>query len=418
MLLRSVAGVALEYYDFTVFATFAPFFASQFFVKEDNTAAILSVLAVFAAGFLARPLGAVVLGWVADSVGRKRAMITAMLLTAGASLVIGVLPSFEAIGPAAAVLLTIARIVQGFGHGGESTSAYVFVSELAPPSRRGRYSSLYPIALMLGIISATLLGAILTSVLSHDAVSEWGWRIPFLLGGVLGIFALVLRRSLRDSDAFEQAQSSHPKISARERWGVVWQHRTGVLRVLGLTAGMTVAYYFWAVNATTYAISAKGADPSHTFWASLAAQAAYLCVLPLWGRFSDRFGRRPNYMIASGMLAVLAFPLSLLLDSNALQTGIAIGIALCFLASATSVEPAFFSELFPTHVRATAIALPLAIGIALFGGTAPYLSTWLSSIGKGWLFTVYAIVLALITFTVALKSPEVAGKNFESDSTS
>lgn len=415
MLFRSVAGVTLEYYDFTVFAIFAPFFAAQFFVNSDPLAATMSTLAVFAAGFVARPVGAIVIAWLADTRGRKAAMITAIVLTATASLAIGLLPTYAVLGPFAAVLLTVLRLIQGFGHGGESTTAYVFVSELATPETRGKYSSIYPIALMSGVISATLLGALMTTFLSANAMTDWAWRIPFILGGVFGLYALVLRRDLKDSDAFHKSKVTRQRITVREQLGAVWVHRKGVARVIGLTSGMTVAYYFFGVNASTYAITVEGADPAHAFWAILCAQAAYLAVLPFWGRFSDRFGRRPNYMIAAGGLALLIFPISLLISSNSVQTGLAVAVALIVLGAATSVEPAYFSELFPTSIRATAIALPLAIGIALFGGTAPYLSTWFSSIGHEWMFTLYAMVLALITFFTAFTSPEVAGKNFLND---
>lgn len=417
MLWRSVAGVTLEYYDFTAFAIFAPFFAAQFFINDDPLAATMSTLAVFAAGFVARPVGAIAIAWLADTRGRKAAMITAITLTAVASLAIGLLPTYEVLGPFAAVLLTLFRIVQGIGHGGESTTAYVFVSELATPETRGRYSSIYPIALMSGVISATLLGALMTTFLPASTLTDWAWRLPFIIGGVLGLFALVLRRDLEDSEAFHKSKDIRQRITIREQISAVWTHRKGVLRVIGLTAGMTVAYYFFGVNASTYAITVEGADPSHTFWAVLCAQLLYLLVLPFWGRFSDRFGRRPNYMIAAGGLAVLTVPLSMLISSNPVQTGLAVALALVILAAATSVEPAYFSELFPTSVRATAIALPLSFGIALFGGTAPYLSTWFSSIGLSWMFAVYATALALVTLFTAYTSPEVAGRNFLHDST-
>lgn len=415
MLVRTIVGVAFEYYDFVVFATFVPFFSHQIFVQGDAAAATLSALAVFAVGFVARPLGALVLGWMADRAGRKVAMMTAMSMTAAMSLIIGFLPTYADIGVASALILTIARIIQGFGHGGEATSAYAFVAETAPRAKRGKYSSLYPMAQMSGILAATLLGAVLTSTLSQAAMSSWGWRVPFWIGAALGLFALILRRDLRESDAYVSSQAQTPRMSLGEYSRTVWQHRGSVFRVLALTSGMTVAYYTWAVNATSYAISSKGAPSSRALWAGVVAQVIYLAVLPLWGRFSDRFGRQRNYMISGLGLACVAIPLMALLGAETWRIILPVAIALAILGAATSAEAAFVAELVPTRVRATALALPMSGAVALFGGTAPYLNTWLSGLGKGWIFIAYAMVMALVTFVAAATSPKVSGREFSDD---
>lgn len=422
MLFRSVLGVALEYFDFTIFATFAPFFAHQYFVQGEPGTETLSALAVFAVGFLMRPVGSVFMGGLADRHGRKAAMVLAISLTAAASLVIAFTPTFEQIGYLAPVILLIARLVQGFGHGGESTSAYTFVSEISPANRRGLYGSAYPAALILGVMSATLLGALLTTFMSETTMEAWGWRIPFLIGGVLGLVALIVRRDLEEPEAFkkvggESASGPEGPQQSRDRysWKAVWQQRRSLIRMFALVMTVTMGFYTWGVGATTYAISAKGAEASTAFWAGLIGQTAFLVALPLWGMFSDRFGRRINFMIAAGGLAILTFPLRGALGSELWQLAIPMAIGLVLVAAAHSVDAAFFGELFTTSVRGRAIALPLALGVALFGGTAPYLNQWTTARGTAWWFAVYTIVVCIVTFVAAATSKEVAGRDFVDD---
>lgn len=412
MLIRTIVGVTFEYYDFVIFATMIPFFAHHFFPDSDPTAAALSALVVFAVGFVARPFGAVLLGWLADRIGRKAVMVASMLLIASSSLLIAVLPTFETIGIAAAFALTAARLIQGFAYGGEAMSAYAFVAESAPKEKRGLYSSLYPFAQMSGILLATLFGAVLTTVLSAESMDQWGWRIPFFVGAVFGLFALVLRRDLQESEAFENARQEQPHLDASSYVRIIWQYRGSVARIFFLTAGMAVCYYTWAVNATAYSISSHGASPTTAFWVGVVAQVIYLCALPFWGAFSDRFGRHRNYMIAGGGLALVSAPLMSLLGPSAWQMLIPMTIGLLLLGAATSAEAAYMSELVPTRVRATALAIPLSIAVGAFGGTAPYLNTWLTSTGNAWIFIVYVVVMASITFIAALTSPRVTGRDF------
>lgn len=417
MLWRSAAGVALEYYEFTVFATFAPFFAGQFFVSGDSSTAVLSALAVFAIGFAIRPVGGILIGWFADRVGRKPSLIVAMLASATGSLVVGLTPTYASVGVAAAVILTCARLLQGLGHGAESASAYVYMAEIAKPQRRGFYSSIEPVALILGVISATLLGALLTTILSTEEMNAWGWRIPFLLGGAAAVFALWLRRDLDEPEPFKQARKAPAAESGpattENTSTALWKQRRNMIRVFFLISGVTVSFYTWGVGATSHAISAKGADPSVALWVGLAAQIVFLISLPLWGRFSDRFARRRlNYMIASLALIVLAFPLEAMTGPSAWQIFVPNAVALACLGAAMAVNVAYYCELFPTAIRARCIGIPLSLSTALFGGTAPYLNAWLVDRGAGWLFLVYTMLLCLATFIASATGPEVAGRSF------
>jgi MHS family alpha-ketoglutarate permease-like MFS transporter len=190
-------GNTLEWYDWTIYAIFAPFFAGQFFDPSNPTSSILATLAVFAVGFFMRPVGGVLFGWLGDRYGRRTALTTAMTLVAGGSLLIGLSPTFGSVGVLASLWLLLARLVQGLAHGGEVASSYTYVAEMAPPRRRGLWSASLYVFVTLGVLAATLLGALLTSTLGTDRMADWGWRIPFLIGGALGFYAMYLRRNLR-----------------------------------------------------------------------------------------------------------------------------------------------------------------------------------------------------------------------------
>jgi MHS family alpha-ketoglutarate permease-like MFS transporter len=401
-------GNALEWFDWTVYAIFAPFFAAQFFDPQEPLSALLATLAVFAVGFLMRPLGGLFFGWLADRHGRRRAMTLAMMVTAAGSLVIGLAPTYAAVGVAASLVLLLARLAQGFGLGGEIGGSHTYLAEMAPPHRRGLWSSSMYVAVTSGVLAATLLAAALTSLLGEDAVRSWGWRLPFLLGGALGVYAIHLRRSLTESPAYtrEQADDDAERPSLAR---AMWQNRAAALRVIGLTVGGTVAYYTWAVSATGYAISVKGVDPQEALWAGVAANLVYIVALPVWGALSDRWGRRPNVIVFAVGLGVLSFPLNWMIQGEAWQLGVAMAIALVVHASVTSIVPALMAEQFPTRVRACGFAFPYSIAVALTGGTAPYLQTYLAGRGLSALFIGYSIALLAVTLATVFTLRETKG---------
>ena len=410
-LLGSGAGNALEWYDWNIYAVFAPFFAAQFFNPDNGVAALLSTLAVFAVGFGMRPLGGLLFGWLADRHGRRTSMLFSVGLACGASLLIGLAPTYGSIGIAAAAVLLFARLLQGLAHGGEIAAGHTYVAEIAPPQRRGLWSSVIYVSGMFATLLAVLLGAGLTSVLSDDAMSSWGWRVPFLVGGALGLVALYLRRQLSETEAFENHHSrAHSRASRPSIWRGIWENRNASLTVVGLTLGGTVFFYTWVVAAPAYAIGVKDMDPTAALWASVVAILVMIVALPLAGRLSDRFGRRPNFLIFSLGAAALSFPLNRLIQGEAWQLAVAMSIALGLLALVVSILPALFAELFPTRVRATGIGVPYSVAVALTGGTAAYLQTWLSTNGHGDLFLVYSIVLLLIGAVTILATPETRGR--------
>ncbi|WP_460065309.1 MFS transporter [Streptomyces sp. YKOK-I1] len=408
-------GNALEWYDWHVYGIFAPFFATQFFSPDNELSAVLSTLAIFAVGFLMRPVGAVVFGRLADRTGRRLAMVLSIGLGSAGSLAIGLAPTYANVGAAASLILLLARLTQGLAHGGELPSSQTYLAETAPPERRGRWTSAIYVSGACGMLIATLLGAGLAALYGTEGLAEWGWRVPFIIGGLLGIYALFLRRKLTETHAFSKEHRSPGAVS--ERPSVlrgVWRNRAAAGRVIGLTAGFTVTYQAWTTAAPTYAISVTKLDSTEVLLAEVVALLVFIAVLPLCGSLSDRIGRRPA-MLSFGLgMAVLTYPLMFLARAGGVwQLGLAMAIALVFIAMCASIAPAIFAELFPTDVRTTGSGVPYAIAVALFGGTTPYLQTWLASHHAQNYFTVYNIALLLVGALVIFTSPETRARPLE-----
>lgn len=402
-------GNALEWYDWSVYAIFAPFFAERFFDPGNPVSAMLSTLAVFAVGFVMRPLGGIFFGWFADRLGRQRAMVLSMGITALGSLLIAIAPTYASAGVLASTLLVVARLAQGFGIGGEIGASHTFLAEAAPAHRRGLWSSTMYIAVTVGVLGATLQAAGLKSVLTGEQMSGWGWRVPFVIGALLGVYAFYLRRGLAENPVFRKESGAQPPPLLRG----IWQNRAAVLRVVGLTVGGTVLYYTWAIGATSYAITVQNIDPAGALWASVLANIVFIAALPAWGALSDRWGRKPNLIAFSVGLGLLSFPLNWLIQDSAWQLAVATSIALALVAAVTSILPATFAEMFPTKVRAAGMALPYSLAVAATGGTAPYLQTYLASQGMSAAYVAYSITLLAIGLVVAALMPETRGKDLD-----
>jgi len=394
----------MEWYDWGIYATFSAFFASQFFSGTPG-AAFLKTLAVFAAGFVARPFGGFLLGWLADRRGRKSAMVWSVAMASAGSLVIAVIPTAATIGVAAPIVLVLARLLQGLAHGGELPAAQTYLSEVAPRQRRGLWSSVIYFSGSVGVLGGTLLGAVLAGTLSHEQMVSFGWRIPFLLGGLFGLYALVLRARMRESEIFEEQRAKPQQPIGRQ----VLAHPVPLVRVIGFTMGGTVIYYVWAISAPAFAIAERGIDPAGALWAGSIATVLYMAVLPLWGALSDRIGRRPVMLIALGSLAVLYFPLDSLIRGETWQLLVAMSIALMIISAISAIGPAVLAEFFPTGIRAAGVGVPYSLAVALFGGTAPYLQTFFNQRHMPAAFIWYAIGLIVVTMITVWFMPETKG---------
>jgi MHS family alpha-ketoglutarate permease-like MFS transporter len=410
-LLGAGVGNTLEWYDWSVYAIFAPFFASQFFVSDNPTSALLSTLAIFAAGFLMRPVGGFVFGWLADRRGRRYALTTSMITMAGGSLLIAVAPTHGSIGVWAGLVLLVARLIQGLAHGGEIAASYTYIAEIAPRRRRGLWSTSVYVSVTAGIVLASLIGAGASSMFGEQALTDWAWRVPFVIGGALGLVGLWMRRSLQETDAYagEADPATHSRQTTRELLRGLVANRRSVARVLGLSCGVTVVYYTWAVGIPGFAIANRGVDATAGLWASVLANLVFMATLPLWGKWSDRFGRKPIFLAYGIAFVVLSFPLMAAVNDSAVRLFLLMSVALFFLGAFVGIMPAFFAELFPTEVRASGVGVPYSVVVALLGGTAPYLLTWLNSHGIAWLFSAYMVLLVTIGLISTLLTPETKG---------
>ncbi len=412
-------GNALEWYDWTAYSVFAAYFAGQFFLNDVPITALLGTFAIFAAGFLMRPLGGLLFGWLADRNGRRNAMTLAMLITAGGSLLIGVSPTYDVIGPLAAMFLLVGRLLQGIGHGGEVVSSFTYVTEMAPVKRRGLWSSTVFVFVTLGVMAATMLGALLTSLLGVEAVAEWAWRIPFIFGGIVGVYALYLRRNLDETPMFKAKQESisngttQSTPKSRIPWRDIWKYRNACMRIMALAAGGTVLYYVWSIQAPSFAIGALGMDPGPVMWIATAANVFFIVCLLFWGWLSDKIGRKPNWYIFAIGTIILIIPLNLVLtggDGESWRLVVFMFTGMLLISAPTAIMPAFFPEQFPTHIRAIGMGLPYSVAAALTGGTAPYLQTWLYDIGMPRSFDIYLMALCALVLVAAAVSPETRGK--------
>lgn len=399
-------GNALEWFDWSIYATFSPFFATQFFNDTDPVSSFLATLAVFGVGFLARPLGGFLFGWIADRIGRKSAMTASVAGAAVGSLLIGLTPNYATIGMGASALLLLARIAQGLSHGGEMPAAQTYVSEAAPAGRRGLWSSLIYFSGTIGGQLGLLLGVVLTATLPDADMVAYGWRIPFLVGGLLGLYALVMRSRLAESEIFDRAgRRERPRVFPE-----IVRHRKQAVQIIGMTAGMTVAYYAWAVSTPAYAIAALGIGSTGALAAGLLAAAVFVVALPLWGKLSDHIGRKPVLLVGALGPAALVFPMDAFIGGSAWRLGLAMAVVQVFLAASASIGPAVYAELFPTHIRTVGVGVPYSIVVALFGGTAPYLQTWVGTEFGRPVFTAYVVVLLVVSAIVVTRLPETKGK--------
>lgn len=403
----TIAGNLLEWFDWTIYATFAPYIAKAMFAPSDQISAMLQTLAIFAVGFVARPIGGLLFGKLADTRGRRLALVVSMLLMATGSLLIAVTPSYADVGLMASGLLLVARLIQGFAHGGESGAAYVYIAELAPSHSRGLWSSSAFASVTGGVVLGSVLGVILTHTLDPGVLQAWGWRIPFVLGTGLAVFTLYLRRSAMESEAFQESKRPAPATPDEQR--VPRSAGITCVRLFVLLSATVVVYYTWLGFATSYAVVNKGVSEKDAFVASLVAQLICLLTMPCFGWLSDRVGRKPLALLTTGGFVLLSFPLDFMFQGDAWSLFICQTIALLMFAATGSIYPAMMSEQLATSRRGVSVGFVTSLSAAVFGGTAPYLNTWLTSIGAHWVFTAYTVTLCALATIAVATMPETRG---------
>jgi MHS family alpha-ketoglutarate permease-like MFS transporter len=404
-------GNTVEWVDWAVYSAFAPIFATQFFPEADKTAGLLATLVVFAVGFIMRPIGAAVLGAYADRRGRKAGMTLTIGMMAAAALIIAICPPYSAIGLAAPVILVLARLVQGFSAGGEFGTSSAFLIESAPPSRRAFVGSWQQVSVGAGTLIASLLGTLLSSTLSEDALTTWGWRAAFAVGGLLGLVGLWLRTAVEETDAFtEMADRRAGEHAPNPLVDMVKKYPLAALRVVGITIAGTLIYYIWVSYMPGYAHAAEGVPLNQAFLANTIAVAAFLVMLPFGGMLSDRYGRKPTMLTFAVGFLLLSWPLFQIIGGGFWSLLLVEFVGIVFIVGYSANCAVVMAEQFPAEVRTTGIGLPYAFAVGIFGGTAPYITTWMASNGHRGSVWIYVAIAAAVGVVVYATMPETKGK--------
>jgi metabolite-proton symporter len=400
-------GNLIEWYDFYAYAYTALYFASAFFPEGDRTAQLLNVAAIYAAGFLIRPLGGWYFGRYADRHGRRAAMIASVLLMGAGSLLVAILPTYATIGAAAPALLLVARLMQGFSTGGQYGAAATYLSEIAEPGRRGFFASFQFVTLIGGQLFALLVIFGLQSAMSEEAIREWGWRLPFFLGAILAGVFLLLRDMMHETA--EPASSGEDAGSLK----ALLRHPRAMLVVMALSAAGAVTLYTFTTYMQKYLVNTAGMSMTDASRTMLVVTFLFLLLQPVLGTLSDRIGRRTNLLIFTGGMTLFAVPLlGAIAEAKTMwAAGLLVFASLFIMSFYTSVSGLFKAELFPARVRALGVGLGHAIASAIFGGTAEYAALFMKQIGNEQAFAWYVSAVCAVAFVVAvrMREPKVLG---------
>jgi MHS family dicarboxylic acid transporter PcaT-like MFS transporter len=397
------SGNLVEWFDFYVYAFSALYFAPAFFPKSDSTAQLLNTAGVFAAGFLMRPVGGWLFGRLADRVGRKRSMVVSVSLMCAGSLGIACLPTYATAGALAPVLLLAARLLQGLSVGGEYGTTATYMSEAALHGRRGFYSSFQYVTLIGGQLLAVLVVVLLESLLSDVELRAWGWRIPFVVGAITAVVALLLRRTLLET----QTDEARHDAGAGGLLHLLRTHPRAFGSVVFYTAGGSLFFYTFTTYMQKYLVNTVGIPIRTASWVMTGALLTYMAMQPAFGALSDRIGRRRQMMWFGVLGALVVVPVltTLRTTSDPLVAGLLVVAALAVLSLYTSISGIVKAEMFPAEVRALGVGLAYALGNALFGGTAEYVALWLKSGGHESTYGWYVTALMVVFFLVSLRLP-------------
>ena len=397
-------GNLVEWYDWYAYSAFSIYFAPVFFPQSSATAQLLNTAGIFAVGFLMRPIGGWLFGRLADKSGRKFAMTLSVLLMSFGSLLIAVTPGYKSIGVMAAVLLLIARLLQGLSVGGEYGTSATYLSEMATANRRGFYSSFQYVTLIGGQLIALGIQLIMQQFFLTEAqMHSWGWRIPFFIGAALSLTALYLRSHMAESVAFtKEKESTSKKDSGTLKQ--LFRHPKAVATVVGLTLGGTIAFYTYSTYMQKFLVNTVHLTKGESTLITFVSLLIYAAMQPLFGLLSDRIGRRP-LLIGFGVLGTLATVplLTALSQTTSLWTAFGlIMVALTIVSGYTSINAVVKAELFPTEIRALGVGFPYSITVALFGGTAEYVALSFKNAGHEPYFYLYVTGCIFISLLVYL----------------
>jgi metabolite-proton symporter len=400
----AASGNLVEWYDFYAYAFTALYFAHAFFPSGDPTVQLLNTAAIFAIGFLMRPVGGWLFGRIGDRMGRKFSMVASVLLMCGGSLLIAVLPTYETIGIAAPIILLLARMAQGLSVGGEYGTSATYMSEVATARHRGFYASFQYVTLIGGQLLAVLTIVLLEFLLTADQMRAWGWRIPFAVGAVTAVVALQLRRSLHETTT-EESRANKDAGSMR----ALMKHPRAVLTVMGLTSGGSLAFYTFTTYMQKYLVNTAH-FPVKTVSVTMAgALFVYMLMQPLFGALSDRVGRRNLLLVFCGLGIVSTVPLLRAIGgaSSISYAFFMLLIALAIISFYTSISGVVKAELFPAEIRALGVGLSYAIGNAIFGGSAEYVALSFKANGMEWGFAWYVVAVLFVALVSVIAMPDM-----------
>ncbi len=400
----SSSGNLVEWFDFYAYAFTALYFAPLFFPAGNQTTQLLQTAAVFAIGFLMRPIGGYVFGFIADKYGRKNSMMISVLMMCAGSLAIAMLPTYESIGTAAPLLLLLARMLQGLSVGGEYGTSATYMSEVALPGRRGFFASFQYVTLIGGQLLASLVVLIVQQSISDGDLRAWGWRIPFFLGAAFAVVALFLRASLHETSSAD----TRARKEAGSLTEIFRNHSRAFLIVLGYTAGGSLIFYTFTTYMQKYLVNTAHMDHRTANIVMTAVLFTYMVLQPPFGAFSDRFGRKISMLLFSGLATIFTVPLMYAIGgvTNPYAAYFLIMAALLIVSFYTSISGLVKSEMFPPEIRALSVGLSYAIANAVFGGSAEYVALLFKGSGVEANFYWYVTGMCAIAFVAALIMPD------------
>ncbi|MGM0348272.1 MFS transporter [Streptomyces sp. Adlamb9] len=374
------AGNMVEWFDWFVYASFATYFAGAFFPSGNPTAQLMNTAGIFAVGFFMRPVGGWLLGRVGDRRGRKAALTLTVTLMSASAVLIAVAPTYAVAGYGGALVLLVARLLQGLSVGGEYAASATYLTEATDPKRRGFASSFQYVSMTVGQIIGLGLQIILQRTLSDSALHSYGWRIPFVVGALGAAVVFYLRRTMLESEVYDEDASA---AEERGTLRALWRYRREAFLVIALTMGGTVAYYTYTTYLTKYLSNSAGLSKDTATLVSFTALIVFAGLQPLAGALSDRIGRRPLLITFAVGSTVLTVPImTLLRHAGGYWPALGLSLlALVIVTGYTSINACVKAELFPTSVRSLGVALPYALANALFGGTAEYIALWFKKSG-------------------------------------
>ncbi|MCX6552579.1 MAG: MFS transporter [Acidobacteria bacterium] len=402
----AVAGNVLEWYDLAVYAFVATTMGAKFFPGGDQATAVLGSFLAYGLGFVARPLGAIVLGRLGDTHGRRFALLVTIFLMAGGTVMIGLLPTYDSVGPLATILLVVARLTQGFSAGGDWGCSTAFIVEWAPDGRRGWYGSFQQTSVVAGLLLGSGVAAVLTTLVSPAAMDAWGWRVPFLLGAVLGPVGMYMRRAVEETPRYQAAVATPTPAPAGARPWLL------AARAFGFTVVWTVSYYILLNYMPTWAQQHLGFSASRALGSNTIGLLLLLVAIPLMGRLSDRWGRKPLLLTCCLAFILVPYPVFGYLvgvgpSFGALVT-VQVGFAL-LISMFSGPGPAAIAEIFPTRQRSTWMTTGYAFAVTIFGGFAPFISVWLiQRFASPTVHSFYLMAAAVVSAAVIATMPETA----------